>query len=151
MGNEIINNNDNIKNYVYKSKIIIEIFFNFLFNKLNIVNKNNFFFQYVIGKGGFGKVWKVTFKRNKKLYALKVMNKVKIIDKKSQKNIKTERKILSYLKHSFIVNMVCAFQDFENLYLVMDLLLGGDLRYHLCNNVSFSEIQISKIKYLIKI
>ena len=77
------------------------------------------------------------------------MNKAKIIDKKCERNIKTERKILSHLKHSFIVNMVCAFQDYDNLYLVMDLMLGGDLRFHLCNLLCFSEDQISKIFFKI--
>lgn len=33
---------------------------------------------YVIGKGGFGKVWKVESKKNKQLYALKEMSKAKI-------------------------------------------------------------------------
>jgi serine/threonine protein kinase len=33
--------------------------------------------------------------------------------------------------HSFLVNMYFAFQDKENLYLVMDYMQGGDLRYHI--------------------
>jgi serine/threonine protein kinase len=37
-----------------------------------------------------------------------------------------------------------AFQDFENLYLVMDLLTGGDLRYHLSKIRKFTEEQTSK-------
>lgn len=53
----------------------------------------------MIGRGGFGKVWKVLLKKNRRLYALKEMSKVKIIDKKSEKNIKTEREILSHLHH----------------------------------------------------
>ncbi len=69
------------------------------------------------------------------------MSKVKIIDKRSEKSIKTEREFLSKLRHPFIVNMNCAFQDFENLYLVMDLLTGGDLRYHTCKYRRFSEIK----------
>jgi len=67
------------------------------------------------------------------------MSKVKIIDKNCEKSIKGEREILSKLHHSFIVNMYCAFQDFENLYLVMDLLTGGDLRYHYCRIRRFTE------------
>ena len=69
------------------------------------------------------------------------MPKVKIIDKRSEKNIGIEREFLSKLKHPFIVNMHCAFQDFENLYLVMDLSTGGDLRYHVCKLRRFSEIK----------
>merc|ERR1719272_1099749 len=37
--------------------------------------------------------------------------------------------------------MKYAFQDRENLYLVMDLLKGGDLRYHISRNRKFSEKQ----------
>ena len=64
-----------------------------------IVSKNFFEFRYVIGKGGFGKVWKVICKKTQKVYALKQMSKVKIIDKKSENSIKTERLLLSKLHH----------------------------------------------------
>lgn len=37
--------------------------------------------------------------------------------------------------------MIFCFQDKENLYLVMDLLNGGDLRYHISKNKRFSEEQ----------
>ena len=72
------------------------------------------------------------------------MSKAKIIDKKSEKSIKYERELLSRLKHPFIVNMQYAFQDYENLYLVMDLLNGGDLRYHISRHRKFSEEQTRK-------
>ena len=39
--------------------------------------------------------------------------------------------------------MIYAFQDRENLYLVMDLLTGGDLRYHVSRQKKFSEEQTS--------
>jgi hypothetical protein len=39
--------------------------------------------------------------------------------------------------------MLYAFQDRENLYLIMDLLTGGDLRYHISKNKKFSEEQTS--------
>ena len=35
------------------------------------VNRVHFTYHYVIGKGGFGKVWSVEYKRAKKVYALK--------------------------------------------------------------------------------
>ena len=37
--------------------------------------------------------------------------------------------------------MQYAFQDYENLYLVMDLLTGGDLRYHVSRYRKFTEEQ----------
>ena len=78
-------------------------------------------------------------KKTKKPYALKEMSKLKIIDKKSIKSIKYERELLSHLKNPFIINMYYAFQDYDNLYLVMDFLSGGDLRYHICRHRKFSE------------
>ena len=43
----------------------------------------------------------------------------------------SEKNILSRINHPFIVNMHFSFQDSDNLYLIMDYLSGGDLRYHL--------------------
>ena len=62
---------------------------------------------------------------------MKIMSKTKIIKKNSVKNINNEKKFLSILHHPFLVNMICSFQDNDHLYLVMELLLGGDMRYHI--------------------
>ena len=105
------------------------------------MSKNNFEFCYIIGKGGFGKVWKIKHKKTSKYYALKEMSKLKIIEKKSEYSINFEREILSKLNNPFIVNMYYAFQDSDNLYLVMDYLKGGDLRFHLTRHIHFSEEQ----------
>ena len=104
-------------------------------------SKSMFEFLYVIGRGGFGKVWSVRYKKSHAKFALKEMSKVKIIDRKSEKSIKNEREFLSKLHHPFMVNMICSFQDYDNLYLVMDLLTGGDLRYHICHKKQFNEDQ----------
>ena len=109
--------------------------------KINQLNRNCFEFKYVIGKGGFGKVWQVIYKKTKEKYALKEMSKTKIIDKKSQKFINNELTLLKKLHNDFIVNMYYAFQDKDNLYLVIDFLSGGDLRYHISRYHTFSEEQ----------
>ena len=69
------------------------------------------------------------------------MSKLKIIDKKSIKSIKSELELLSNMESPYIVNMHYAFQDKENLYLVMDYLSGGDLRFHISRHKKFSEEQ----------
>lgn len=94
----------------------------------------------MIGKGGFGKVWKVEYKKTKQLFAMKEMSKSKIITKRSVNSVMSERNLLSQLKHKFLVNMNFAFQDRENLYLVMDLLTGGDLRFHIGKQRRFKEV-----------
>ena len=72
---------------------------------------------------------------------MKEMSKTKIIDKHSEHLILTERKLLSKIKHPFIVNIHYSFQDKDNLYLIIDFLQGGDLRYHLCKEKQFTEEQ----------
>ena len=44
--------------------------------------------------------------------------------------------------------MLYAFQDRENLYLIMDLMIGGDLRYHIGRQRRFSEEQTSNFRSL---
>ena len=50
-----------------------------------------------------------------------------------------ERELLASIRHPFMINMMYAFQDRENLCLIMDLMNGGDLRYHIGRNKRFSE------------
>ena len=99
------------------------------------LNKNLFDYKYAIGRGGFGKVWRVSSNRLKgekiNQFAMKEMLKARVMHKKSIQSVMNELKLLSMISSKFIVNAHYAFQDSENLYLVMDLLLGGDLRYHL--------------------
>jgi protein kinase A len=82
--------------------------------------------------------------RNKKcniLYAMKEMSKARILAKRSVSSVINERKLLNRLKHPFLVNMEYAFQDRDTLYLVMDYLEGGDLRYHIGIIHRFTEVE----------
>ena len=55
--------------------------------------KSHFKELYCIGKGGFGKVWKVQRKKakHKELYAMKEMSKARILTKRSVKSVMNER------------------------------------------------------------
>ena len=66
------------------------------------MNKNYFEFEYIIGRGGFSKVWKVEYKNTKVYFALKEISKVKILDCKNLKSVKNERELLSKLNHPFM-------------------------------------------------
>jgi serine/threonine protein kinase len=72
---------------------------------------------------------------------MKEMSKARVISKKSVSSVINERQLLSVLKHPFLVNMLYAFQDRENLYLIMDLMPGGDLRHHISRKKKFTEEQ----------
>jgi len=95
-----------------------------------------------VGKGAFGKVRIVEHRESKKLYALKYINKVQCIKIRAVQNIIRERYILEEIEHPFIVNLRYAFQDDENMFMVIDLMMGGDLRYHLYRLGGFSEEMI---------
>jgi len=84
-----------------------------------------------VGRGAFGKVRVVEHKRSKKLYALKYIDKAKCIRQKAVANVIQERRLLEEIDHPFVVNLRYAFQDDENCFFVLDLMLGGDLRFHL--------------------
>ncbi|KAM9498073.1 serine/threonine-protein kinase 32A-like [Salvelinus alpinus] len=92
-----------------------------------------------IGKGSFGKVCIVQKKDTKKMYAMKYMNKLKCVERNEVRNVFKEMQIMRNLEHPFLVNFWYSFQDEEDMFMVVDLLLGGDLRYHLQQNVHFSE------------
>lgn len=98
---------------------------------MRTVNLSHFTLLRSVGKGAFGKVRVVQHKNTKQLYALKYINKNKCIQMKAVENIISERKILEQIECNLIVNMRYAFQDDENLFMVLDLMLGGDLRFHL--------------------
>ncbi|RCI00630.1 hypothetical protein CU097_015361 [Rhizopus azygosporus] len=98
---------------------------------LGEVELSHFLLLRSVGKGSFGKVRVVQHKGTKKLYALKYINKEKCIQMKAVDNIISERRLLERIDYNLIVNMRYAFQDDENLFMVLDLMLGGDLRFHL--------------------
>ncbi|XP_046851658.1 serine/threonine-protein kinase 32A-like isoform X2 [Xenia sp. Carnegie-2017] len=83
------------------------------------------------------------------MYAMKYMRKAVCIEKDAVRNVLREMDILMGLDNSFLVNLWFTFQDEEDLFVVVDLLLGGDLRYHLQQGNKFSEDVV--ILYVIEI
>jgi len=101
----------------------------------------------VLGEGGFGQV-RAVLKRGEvpeTWYALKMLTKQTIVDRRRFHEVFTERDLLTSLQHPRICCLYYAFQDPKHLYLVMDIALGGDLRYqlnHNANNLPFSENRV---------
>ena len=73
---------------------------------------------------------------------MKEMSKVKIYLKKSSSSVLSEKQILITLHYSLIANLYFSFQDKEYLYLILDYLPGGDLRYYMDTKMIFNEMQI---------
>jgi len=89
----------------------------------------------IIGVGMFGRVWLVQHKKLSTVYALKVMDKHEIIEKKMTKGVTREKNVMSSVEHPFISNLVSTFQDSQSLFMLMDYVQGGEL-FGLIYNVS---------------
>eukprot|EP00544_Gedaniella_sp_CCMP2646_P014180 CAMPEP_0202483542 /NCGR_PEP_ID=MMETSP1361-20130828/2765_1 /ASSEMBLY_ACC=CAM_ASM_000849 /TAXON_ID=210615 /ORGANISM="Staurosira complex sp., Strain CCMP2646" /LENGTH=632 /DNA_ID=CAMNT_0049111845 /DNA_START=70 /DNA_END=1968 /DNA_ORIENTATION=+ len=95
----------------------------------------------VIGKGSFGKVFLAKEKRSGTIFALKVLRKDFVVRRNQVEHTKTERSVLGYVDHPFIVGMKMAFQSKDKLYFVLDYCPGGELFYHLGRLGRFPEHQ----------
>ncbi|KFX90457.1 hypothetical protein O988_08187, partial [Pseudogymnoascus sp. VKM F-3808] len=102
------------------------------------VGLNHFTLGRVVGKGAFGKVRIVEHKYTKLTFALKYIRKDDIVRTESVRNIIRERRMLEHLNHPFICNLRYSFQDTQYMYLVVDLMSGGDLRFHIARK-AFTE------------
>ncbi|CAD8209860.1 unnamed protein product [Paramecium pentaurelia] len=90
------------------------------------VGLEDFIMLATVGKGAFGKVYKVKKKDNQKIYAIKCINKKLIFDSKLESNALLEKNVLKQSKHPFIVQLKYSFQTPTKLYLVMEYINGGE-------------------------
>ncbi|KAF4550026.1 Serine/threonine-protein kinase ppk33-like protein [Elsinoe fawcettii] len=95
------------------------------------VNLDHFRLLRVVGKGAFGKVRIVERKDTGLTFALKYIRKDEVVRSESVRNMLRERRMLEHLNHPFLCNLRYSFQDVEYLYIVVDLMTGGDLRFHI--------------------
>ena len=80
-----------------------------------------------LGTGSFGRVHLVRSKHNGRFYAIKVLNKEKVVRMKQVEHTNSEREMLVRVRHPFLVNLWGTFHDVNNLYMVMDFVAGGEL------------------------
>jgi len=88
-----------------------------------------------LGIGAFGRVKIVKIKPGKvpklanpnQTYALKCLSKRGIVDSGLQEHVINEKKIMEELNHPFILTFHCAMQDENQIYFLLEILLGGEL------------------------
>jgi hypothetical protein len=84
----------------------------------------------LLGKGGFAEVYLVEQQSTGKEYAMKVLSKEKIVERSLERYVLTERNVLSYIKHPFIVNLNYAFQTPEEMnYIARTQSFCGSIGY----------------------
>ena len=98
---------------------------------LGHVSIEHFSLLKVLGRGSFGKVMLVKKLDDGKLYAMKSLQKRKILKLKQYEHVLTERSVALNIRHPFLVNLCFAFQTAEKLYLVLEFMEGGDVFFWL--------------------
>ncbi|KAJ7033362.1 kinase-like domain-containing protein [Mycena alexandri] len=88
---------------------------------------SDFIIQRTLGTGSFGRVHLVRSKHNLRFYAIKVLNKDRVVKMKQVEHTNNEQRMLECVQHPFIINLWGYFQDTANLYMVMDFVPGGEL------------------------
>lgn len=66
-------------------------------------------------------------KRSKNVYAIKVINKAKILENNLIEQIKLEVRIMYQLNHEHIVKLYNHFEDDDNFYLILQFCGKGQL------------------------
>lgn len=81
----------------------------------------------ILGVGTFGKVWLVNNRRTGVPYALKMLAKREIIGHHQVEGVIREKNIMSSIDHPFVVNLISTFHDERSLYMLIELVQGGEL------------------------
>ena len=81
----------------------------------------------MLGKGGFGRVFKVRELSSGQIFAMKVMKKKLIVEKDMTTHINIELDIMSQVNHPFVIRLIHSFQSHIHLYFIIEYLQGGSL------------------------
>ncbi|XP_062568767.1 cAMP-dependent protein kinase catalytic subunit 1 isoform X2 [Saccostrea cucullata] len=92
-----------------------------------------------LGTGSFGRVMLVQHKANKEFYAMKILDKQKVVKLKQVEHTLNEKKILQAIQFPFLVSLDFHFKDNSNLYMVLEFVTGGEMFSHLRRIGRFSE------------
>ena len=80
-----------------------------------------------LGSGSFGRVKLAKHKKDEKYVAIKILKKYELIKLKQVDHILSEIKILSLVNHPFLVHTDGFTQDKKFIYVVLELVNGGEL------------------------
>jgi len=97
------------------------------------VDKHTFRLYRVLGKGGFGEVCACQVRASGKMYALKKLEKKRVKKRHAETLSLNEKQILQKVNSPFVVSLAYAYETKDALCLVLTLMNGGDLKFHLYN------------------
>lgn len=95
----------------------------------------------IIGEGAFGKVKYGVNKETGERVAIKIISKAKLAKQNMEKQTKKEILIMKRINHPNIVKLIDVYQTKTKLYLVMELVTGGELFEKIAQEGKLSEDQ----------
>nr|XP_020480782.1 G protein-coupled receptor kinase 5-like [Monopterus albus] len=97
------------------------------------ITKQTFRKYRLLGKGGFGEVWAYQVRATGMMYACKKLEKTHVKTRKGESMALNEKQILESLDSRFVVNLAYAYETKQALCMVLTMMSGGDLRFHIYN------------------
>ncbi|CAL8070626.1 unnamed protein product [Calicophoron daubneyi] len=123
--------------YLQKEKPVFE--YKFTHPTKNNASLDEFDRIRTLGTGSFGRVMLVKYKKSGKYYAMKILEKQKVVKLKQVEHTLNEKNILQAINFPFLVNMEFSFKDNTNLYMVLQFISGGEMFSYLRRVNKFSE------------
>uniref|UniRef100_A0A674I6N3 Protein kinase domain-containing protein n=1 Tax=Terrapene triunguis TaxID=2587831 RepID=A0A674I6N3_9SAUR len=105
----------------------------------NMASLNQFDRIKTLGAGLFGKVMLVKRKETGNHYAMKILDKKKVVKLKQIEHPLNNKWILQAITFPLLIKLEYSFKDNSNLYMVMEYIPGGEMFSHLRRIGRFSE------------
>ncbi|XP_055988783.1 G protein-coupled receptor kinase 4 isoform X4 [Sorex fumeus] len=97
------------------------------------ITKKTFRYYRILGKGGFGEVCACQVRATGKLYACKKLEKKRIKQRNGEAMALNEKRLLEKVHSRFVVSLAYTYETKAFLCLVLTIMNGGDLKFHIHN------------------
>uniref|UniRef100_A0A8C6P3U4 G protein-coupled receptor kinase n=1 Tax=Nothobranchius furzeri TaxID=105023 RepID=A0A8C6P3U4_NOTFU len=117
----------------YQNSMYFDRFLQWKMLERQPITKDTFRQYRVLGKGGFGEVCACQVRATGKMYACKKLEKKRIKKRKGESMALNEKQILEKVNSRFVVSLAYAYETKDALCLVLTIMNGGDLKFHIYN------------------
>ncbi|XP_046851462.1 G protein-coupled receptor kinase 5-like isoform X2 [Xenia sp. Carnegie-2017] len=117
----------------FKESMFFERYLQWKYLERQPVTKKLFRHYRVLGKGGFGEVCACQSKISGKMYAMKKLEKKRIKRRRGEAMALNEKQLLEKVDCRFVVSLAYAYETKDALCMVLTLMNGGDLKFHIHN------------------
>ncbi|XP_078128236.1 G protein-coupled receptor kinase 5 isoform X2 [Sander vitreus] len=117
----------------YQESMFFDRFLQWKMLERQPITKQTFRQYRLLGKGGFGEVWACQMRATGMMYACKKLEKTHVKKRMGEAMALNEKEILEGLDSRFVVNLAYAYETKHALCMVLTMMSGGDLKFHIHN------------------